>query len=162
MRLVDEVSVRAALAALSPALQAELLAIAGALRALPEVALAVFHVEADEAFQSFPVELFTYDAQGDDHECSLSGRKLLAGRTLLPPRDAYPLGRIDWFGADTTSDAELVERMIVEQLRAHWPKLERVRAYAGRIAWSDDDSPEPSELVSLDDGERRVVMLRWP
>ncbi|MCY1065201.1 hypothetical protein OV090_10540 [Nannocystis sp. RBIL2] len=160
MRFVDERSVRAALAALSPALQAELLAIAGALRVLPEVALVVFEVEAEGAFDSFPVVLSTYDAHGDVHDCSLDGRSLLPGRTLLPPRDAYPLGRIDFLGADTTPDLELVERAIVEQLLALWPRLERVRAYAGRIQVSDG-GPEPSSLVSLDDGALHVVTLRW-
>lgn len=162
MRLVDERSVRAALAAVSPALQAELLNIAGALRDLPEVALAVFNVEAERAFERFPVELFTYDAHGYDYdECSLDGLVLLAGRTLLDPRDSYPLGRVDWFGADTTPDLELIERLLVEQLRAHWPKIAHVHAYAGRIGMPDDEGPEPSELVSLDDGARRVITLRW-
>ncbi|MCY1059157.1 hypothetical protein [Nannocystis sp. SCPEA4] len=146
---------------MSPALQAELHAIAAALRALPQVALVVFHVEAERAFESFPVELSTHDAHGDDCDGSLAGRSLLAGRTLLDPRDAYPLGRVDLAGIDTTPDLELVERMIVEQLRALWPNLELVRAYAGRIETSDDGEPEPSELVSLDDGAHRFVTLRW-
>lgn len=161
MRFVDEGSVRAALAVVAPALRAELLAIAGALRGLPEVALAVLHVEAERAFKCFPVELSTFDAHGNSVDCPLDGRSLLAGRTLLDPRDAYPLGRIDLFGIDTTPDLDLVERAIVEQLRAHWPTLERVRAYAGRISTSADRLPKPSELVSLDDGALQVVMLRW-
>ncbi|MFZ6180912.1 hypothetical protein [Nannocystis pusilla] len=160
MRFVDERSVRAALAALSPALQAELLAVAGTLRVLPKVALVVFDVQAEGAFDSFPVALSTYDAHGAVHDCSLDGRSLLAGRTLLPPRDAYPLGRIDFLGADTTSDLEIVERAIVEQLLALWPRLERVHAYAGRIHVSDR-GPEPSSLVSLGDGALHVVTLRW-
>ncbi|WAS94160.1 hypothetical protein [Nannocystis punicea] len=139
---------------MSPALQAELHAIATALRALPEVALVVFDVQAEYAFSSFPVEVFTFDAHGTDYECSLDGRRLLAGRTLLDPRDDYPLGRIDWFGADTTSDLELVERMIVEELRAQWPKLTGVRACAGRVEWKDD-GPDMSELLSLDDPPSR-------
>jgi hypothetical protein len=115
----------------------------------------VFDVQAEYAFGRFPVELATFDAHGNVYECSLDGRKLLAGRTLLDPRDDYPLGRIDWFGADTTSDLELVERMIVEELRAHWPKLAGVRACAGRVEWNDD-GPEMSGLVSLDEAPREA------
>jgi hypothetical protein len=58
-------------------------------------------------------------------------------------------------------NAPAVERAIVEQLRAHWPTLERVHAYAGRISWSADGRPEPGELLSLDDGTLRVVTLHW-
>lgn len=161
MRIVDERPVRAALAAVAPALRAELLALAGALRGLPEVALAVFHVEAEGAFDRFPVELSTFDAHGHSVDCSLDGRSLLAGRTLLDPREAYPLGRVDLFGLDTTPDLEIVERAIVAELRAHWPTLEHVHAYAGRVSWSADGRPGPCQLVSLDDGALRSVRLHW-
>ena len=137
---VSEAGVRAAFARLRPALEADVAAVLDEVKEVPAVAYLLFDLWAEAAFDEFPIRVEVFGADGEEVEgaARLDGRRLLPGTTLLPPEGAYPLGRFDWIGADTTADLALVERVCIDEFRITWAAADRalpgVRALIGRWA----------------------------
>ncbi len=101
--------------------------------------------------------------EGRELESPMHGHDLLAGKHLLEPRGAVPLGRADWLGFDTTPDIALVERVVLREFQQRWAVVigdkQRFDAFIG--VWQSNLDHEPCPMLNLSTRERCMLDFLW-
>lgn len=157
---VTEESVRAGFQRLSARLENELRSTLVSVEAESDVAYLLFDIRPQCAFDEFPISTWTFDAEGRARDSALDNCRMLEGEYLLGPSGSYPLGRADSPVGDTTRDVQLVENVMLDELRKRWMvvagKPRRFSALAGVWMTNEMWDSHPSEIHDLWTGDTRT------
>jgi hypothetical protein len=156
-------TVEQALSALDDALAVEIAGLLSEVSDIQNEIVLVFDLHGELAFQRFPVDVTTYDRQFNEVDSPIHCRHLLAGRTLLDPRDDYPLGRQDLAGASFLEDLLVVQRALTKHFLGAWARVgATLPGYIGVVDVDDrTHEPLPGELLNLNTGRIEALTLRW-
>lgn len=126
----------------------------------------VFHVEFVDAFEKPGIEVWFAGEPSVCKDHPLLGEPLIAdGPSLLPADRAFPIGRRDLCGVDTTAEAATVVDAVSLVLRETWLEepcsaLAHVRVFAGWLDFYESlDDPIRGELLEFATGAKRMVEL---